>query len=84
MVFIRDFLALLIHRTRPTQFERKIDSSWDRQRCKLYLLLNTASKDERIRFALKFLQKSNGPEVTYVLFDSGKLLSQRISLTAKF
>jgi hypothetical protein len=72
-----------------------MDSFWDRRRCKMYLLLNTASKYKRIRFALEFLkkpdvpevthvlsdlEKSNGPEVTYVLSDSGKLLSRSIAL----
>lgn len=74
--------AMLIHRIRPTQFERKMDSFWDRRRCKMYLLLNTAAKYKRIRFALEFLKKSDGPEVTYVLSDSGKLLTRSTALIA--
>ncbi len=75
---------MLIQRTRPTQFERKMDSFWDRRRCKMYLLLNTAGKYKRIRFALEFLKKSDGPEVTYVLSDSGELLTRSIALIADF
>jgi hypothetical protein len=74
--------AILTHRTRPTQFERKMDSFWDRRRCKMYLLLNTASKYKRIRFALEFLKKPDGPEITYVLSDSGKILTPSIALIA--
>lgn len=44
----------------------------------MYLLLNTAGKHKRIRFALEFL-KSDGPEITYVLSDSGKLLTRNIA-----
>jgi hypothetical protein len=91
---------MLIHRTRPTQFERKMHSGWDPRRCKMYLLLNTAGKYKRIRFALEFLKKSDGlevtdvlsdsgkksegPEVTYVLSDSGKLLTRSIAFIADF
>jgi hypothetical protein len=64
---------MLMRRTRPTQFERGIQSSSDRRRCKMYLLLNTTGVYDRIRLALEFLNKSDGREVTYVLSDSGKI-----------
>lgn len=48
----------------------------------MYLLLNTAGTYKRIRFALEFLKKPDGPEVTYILSDSGKLLSRSIALIA--
>lgn len=75
---------MLIHRTRPTQFARKMGSSRDQRRCKMYLLLNTAGKYKRIRFALEFLRNSDGPEVTYVLSDSGKLPTRSIALITDF
>ncbi|KFY68231.1 hypothetical protein V498_10696 [Pseudogymnoascus sp. VKM F-4517 (FW-2822)] len=65
--------TLLRNITRPTQFARKIDSSWDERRCKMYLLLNTAGNYKRIRLALEFLRNTDGPEVTYVLSDSARL-----------
>ncbi|KAL5316055.1 hypothetical protein ACEPPN_016932 [Leptodophora sp. 'Broadleaf-Isolate-01'] len=72
--------ASTLLRNMPTQFERKMDSGqWDRRRCKMYLLLNTAARYERIRLALEFFQKPERlegkkpavSEVTYVLSDTG-------------
>ena len=60
-----------------------MDSLWDGRRCKMYLLLNTAVKYERIRLALEFPKKSDGPEITYVLSDSGNLLTQSVVLIAE-